>query len=435
MDENPVANPGSAMMTSWSVLCVDDEPSILSALRRVLRTEGCRILTAGSGAEALALLEAEPVDVVVSDMRMPVMDGARLLAEVRARWPGTARVLLTGYADMEATILAINEGQIYRYIHKPWDETELRLTVRQAAERQVLQRERDRLQQLTQVQNEELQVLNTGLEQRVAERTAELGVAHERLKKNYLTTIRVFAGLLEMRNGLLGGHGKRVADLARRIAVAMEVPSDQVQDIFVAGLLHDIGFMAVPDTLLAKPVGRYTPDEMQIYQRHAALGAQSLMALDDMQAVASLIRAHHERFDGKGYPDKIAGSAIPLGSRILAVADTWDDLLQGHLTGAQLKQAEAQTLMQRARGIQFDPEVVDVILQLTQVEVPRVVKLQPVSAEGLAPGMVLGKDLTTPEGVVLLAAGQKLTQGLIDRIRRYEQSEGRPLDLAVREAA
>lgn len=434
MDKTPVANPDGALMASWSVLCVDDEPSILSALRRVLRTEGCRILTAGSGAEALALLEAEPVDVVVSDMRMPVMDGARLLAEVRARWPGTARVLLTGYADMEATVLAINEGQIYRYIHKPWDETELRLTVRQAAERQVLQRERDRLQQLTQVQNEELQVLNTGLAQRVAERTAELGLAHERLKKNYLATIRVFAGLLDMRNGLLGGHGKRVADLARRIAVAMEVPSDQVQDIFVAGLLHDIGFMAVPDTLLAKPVGRYTPDEMQLYQRHAPLGAQSLMALDDMQSVASLIRSHHERFDGKGYPDQIAGSAIPLGSRILAVADTWDDLLQGHLTGAQLKQAEAQTLMQRARGIQFDPEVVDVILQLTQVEVPKVLKLQPVNTESLVPGMVLGKDLTTPEGVVLLAAGQKLTQGLIERIRRYEQSEGRPLDLMVREA-
>ena len=434
MDKTPVANPDGAQMASWSVLCVDDEPSILSALRRVLRTEGCRILTAGSGAEALALLEAEPVDVVVSDMRMPVMDGARLLAEVRARWPGTARVLLTGYADMEATVLAINEGQIYRYIHKPWDETELRLTVRQAAERQVLQRERDRLQQLTQVQNEELQVLNTGLEQRVAERTTELGLAHERLKKNYLATIRVFAGLLDMRNGLLGGHGKRVADLARRIAVAMEVPSDQVQDIFVAGLLHDIGFMAVPDTLLAKPVGRYTPDEMQLYQRHAPLGAQSLMALDDMQSVASLIRSHHERFDGKGYPDQIAGSAIPLGSRILAVADTLDDLLQGQLTGAQLKQAEAQTLMQRARGIQFDPEVVDVILQLTQVEVPKVLKLQPVNTESLVPGMVLGKDLTTPEGVVLLAAGQKLTQGLIERIRRYEQSEGRPLDLMVREA-
>jgi len=435
MEDTPVTPPDNALLSSWSVLCVDDEPSILSALRRVLRVEGCRILTANSGAEALALLETEPVDVVVSDMRMPVMDGARLLAEVRARWPGTARVLLTGYADMDATILAINEGQIYRYIHKPWDETELRLTVRQAAERQALRRERDRLQQLTQVQNAELQVLNTGLEQRVAERTAELGQANDRLKKNYLTTIRVFAGLLEMRSGQLGGHGKRVADLARRIAVAMEVPSDQVQDIFVAGLLHDIGFMAVPDALLAKPVGRYTADEMLLYQRHAVLGAQSLMALDDLQAVASLIRSHHERFDGKGYPDKIAGSAIPLGSRILAVADTWDDFLHGHLTGAQLKQAEAQTLMQRARGVQFDPEVVDVILQVTQVETPRTIKLQAIATDGLLPGMVLGKDLTTPEGVVLLAAGQKLTQGLVDRIRRYEQSEGRSLDLMVREAA
>lgn len=420
---------------SWTVLCVDDEPSILSALRRVLRAEGCRLLTAPGGVEALAILATESVDVVVSDMRMPGMDGAQLLARVREHWPGTARILLTGYADMDATIAAINHGQIYRYIHKPWDENELRLTVRQAAEHQALQRDRERLQHLTQVQNEELQALNTGLEQRVAERTAELGQAHDRLKKNYLTTIRVFAGLLEMRSGLLGGHGKRVADLARRIAVAMEVPSDQVQDIFVAGLLHDMGFMAVPDTLLAKPVGRYTPEEMQTYQRHAALGAQSLMALDDMQNVATLIRSHHERFDGKGYPDKISGSAIPLGSRILAVADTWDDFLYGHLTGAQLKQSEAQTLMQRARGIQFDPEVVDVILQVTQVETPRTLKLQAVSTEELTPGMVLGKDFTTPEGVVLLAAGQKLTQGLVDRIRRYEQSEGRPLDLQVREAS
>jgi len=420
---------------AWTVLCVDDEPSILSALRRVLRAEGCRLLTAQGGVEALAILATESVDVVVSDMRMPGMDGAQLLARVREEWPSTARILLTGYADMDATIAAINNGQIYRYIHKPWDEHELRLTVRQAAERQLLERERQRLQALTQTQNQELQELNTGLEQRVAERTAELGLANDRLKKNYLTTIRVFAGLLEMRSGQLAGHGKRVADLARRIAVAMEVPSDQVQDIFVAGLLHDIGFMAVPDALLAKPVGRYTADEMQLYQRHAVLGSQSLMALDDMQAVAGLIRSHHERFDGKGYPDKIAGSAIPLGSRILAVADTWDDFLYGHLTGAQLKQSEAQTLMQRARGVQFDPEVVDVILQVTQVEAPRTVKLQPIATDGLVPGMVLGKDLTTPEGVVLLAAGQKLTQGLIDRIRRYEQTEGRTLDLAVRESA
>jgi HD-GYP domain-containing protein (c-di-GMP phosphodiesterase class II) len=214
----------------------------------------------------------------------------------------------------------------------------------------------------------------------------------------------VFAGLLEMRNGLLGGHGKRVADLARRIAVAMEVPSDQVQDIFVAGLLHDIGFMAVPDALLAKPVGRYTADEMQLYQRHAVLGAQSLMALDDLQAVASLIRSHHERFDGKGYPDKIAGSAIP-GQPHPGRGRHLGRLAAGHLTGAQLA-GRGQTLMQRARGIQFDPEVVDVILQLTQAETPRAVKLQAIGTDGAGPGMVLGKDSRPRKAWCLLAAGR-----------------------------
>ena len=120
------SRPPAPPAEPWTVLCVDDEPSILSALKRVLRAEDCKVLQAGSGAEAIAVLEQHPVDVVVSDMRMPGMDGAALLAQVRARWPATARILLTGYADMKATVAAINEGQIYRYIHKPWDETELR---------------------------------------------------------------------------------------------------------------------------------------------------------------------------------------------------------------------------------------------------------------------------------------------------------------------
>src|SRR5450830_1257800 len=198
----------AAEVQPWTVLCVDDEPSILSALRRVLRAEGCRLLTAQGGAEALAILATESVDVVVSDMRMPGMDGAQLLARVREEWPGTARILLTGYADMDATIAAINNGQIYRYIHKPWDEHELRLTVRQTAERQQLERERQRLQDLTLTQNQELQELNVSLEARVAERTAELSVANDRLKRNYLTVIRTFSGLLELRGGVLAAHGR-----------------------------------------------------------------------------------------------------------------------------------------------------------------------------------------------------------------------------------
>lgn len=391
--------PTTTPHTSWTVLCVDDEPSILAALKRVLRSEDCQVLQAGSGAEALTLLEQHPVDVVVSDMRMPAMDGAQLLAQVRQRWPHTARVLLTGYADMNATITAINEGQIYRYIHKPWEENELRLTIRQAAERQLLERERTRLQALTHEQNEELKALNIGLEQRVDERTSELRQANEQLRRNYLTSIKIFSNLMELRSGVLAGHGKRTASLSRKVAQAMGLPEEVLQDVFVAGLLHDVGFMALPDAILSKPVGKLTAEEMTSYQRHPVLGAQSFMALDDHQAVAAIIRSHHERHDGTGFPDQLKGEQITVGARILAVVDTYDDLTHGHLTGAPLTEAEARTILQRGRGTQFDAEVIDVFLHITQEVKPKSIRIEPVTAEKLEPGMTLDKDLLSKEGV------------------------------------
>ena len=426
------SRPPAPPAEPWTVLCVDDEPSILSALKRVLRAEDCKVLQAGSGAQAIAALEQHPVDVVVSDMRMPGMDGAALLAQVRARWPATARILLTGYADMKATVAAINEGQIYRYIHKPWDETELRLTVRQAAERRQLERERDRLQALTSAQNEELKALNTGLEQRVQERTSELRQANDQLRRNYLTSIKIFSSVMELRSGVLAGHGKRCANLARKVAVTMGLPEDEVQDIFVAGLLHDMGFMALPDSIMSKPVGKLTPEELASYQRHPVLGAQAFMALDDHQTVATLIRTHHERFDGTGYPDQLQGTQIPRGAHILAVVDTYDDMTHGHLTGASLTEAEARTILQRGRGTQFDPEVVDVFLHITQEVKPKPVRIEPVSTDHLKPGMALGKDLLSKEGVMLLSAGHVLTADMISRIRKYAMAEGLNLALDIR---
>jgi response regulator RpfG family c-di-GMP phosphodiesterase len=154
------------------ILCVDDEANILAALRRVFRPLGYQVLVAESGKEALQILEqGGQVDLVISDMRMPEMDGARFLAEVRRRWPEIVRMLLTGYADMESTVAAINEGQIYRHISKPWNEDELLITVRGALERRVLEQEKRRLERLTAEQNLELKRLNAGLEEKVSERT------------------------------------------------------------------------------------------------------------------------------------------------------------------------------------------------------------------------------------------------------------------------
>jgi response regulator RpfG family c-di-GMP phosphodiesterase len=202
-----VANSPTDTTASPTILCVDDETNILAALRRAFRPLGYQVLTAESAKEALQTLEQNSqVDLVISDMRMPEMDGARFLAEVRNRWPGITRILLTGYADMESTIAAINEGQIYRHISKPWNDDELLLTVRDALDRRALEREKRRLEQLTAQQNIELKKLNAGLEEMVSERTQELVLANEKLKHSFFTSIQLFSNMLELRAGHMAGH-------------------------------------------------------------------------------------------------------------------------------------------------------------------------------------------------------------------------------------
>ena len=208
----------TAANPAWTLLAVDDEPNILAALRRLFRATGWRILTAGHADEALALLGTEPVDAVLSDMRMPGMDGVQLLERVSQGWPHTARLLLTGQADLGSTIAAINRGRLHRYIAKPWNDDELMLTLRQVAERQQLEAEKQALERLTLRQNDELKALNAGLEARVALRTQELAAANDRLKRNYLTSIKAFTALIELRGSAQVGHARQVADLARRIA-------------------------------------------------------------------------------------------------------------------------------------------------------------------------------------------------------------------------
>jgi response regulator RpfG family c-di-GMP phosphodiesterase len=422
----------TAANPTWTVLAVDDEPNILAALRRLFRATGWRILTAANGEEALALLAAEPVNVVLSDMRMPGMDGVQLLEKVRLGWPQVARLLLTGQADLGSTIAAINRGWLHRYITKPWNDEELVLTLSQVAQRQQLEADKLALERLTQQQNDELKALNTGLEARVAMRTEELAAANDKLKRNYLTSIKAFTALIEMRGSAQVGHARQVADLARRIARAMTLDAESTHNLAIAALLHDIGHIGLSDTVLARPVNRLDRDELRRYQLHPVLGEQALLASDDMQGVAPLIRAHHERWDGQGFPDGLRGTAIPLGARILAVADAHEDLRHGRIDGQALSPLEARRAVLAGRGSQFDPDVVDAFASLFSTAPPKpAAQVLRLPTAELRPGHTLTQDFVSPEGVLLLSVGQRLTEDLIGRIRAFETKHGLTLKLAV----
>jgi response regulator RpfG family c-di-GMP phosphodiesterase len=421
-----------------TVLLVDDEPSVLSALRRLFRSQGYRIEQCTSGADALALMQRIPVDLVVSDMRMPGMDGAAFLSQVRRLHPAAVRILLTGYADITATIAAINDGAIHRYIAKPWDDNDLLLVVSDALQRRNLEQENSRLLTLSQAQNQALISLNQGLEARVAERTAELersladlAVAHADIEQNFMLAVTVFSGLLELREGGMAGHARRTADLARRLAERMGLDEAAQRDVQLAALLHDIGKIGFDDTMLRTPVSKYSVDQMTAYQMHPGDGEAALMPLDKLHGVAALVRQHHERWDGRGFPDGRSGESILLGARILAAVNDYDGLISGTLAEQVYTGSKAREALREGMGTRYDPQVVEALFKvLDQAEAEARADVAVPVAE-LRPGMVLAKDLVSPQGVILLPAGHLFQAALILKLRDLSSRQPKPLELRV----
>lgn len=174
---------------------------------------------------------------------------------------------------------------------------------------------------------------NADLERRVTERTAELAAANQRLRHNLIAAVKVFSGMIQLRGSRLAAHSRRVADMARHIAVTLKLPQADVDQVFVAGLLHDIGKVGLPDELLDMPMTHMNSQQLQLYQKHTVHGERAMMALDELREAALMVRGHHERFDGKGFPDRLSGEHIPLGARILFAANDWDELLHGRKGG------------------------------------------------------------------------------------------------------
>ncbi|MGZ3235957.1 MAG: HD domain-containing phosphohydrolase [Burkholderiaceae bacterium] len=420
------------------ILFVDDEPNILSSLRRLFRKQGYQVQTAESGVAGLKLLEAESFDVVISDMRMPEMDGAQFLEHVRALHPHTIRMLLTGYSDIQAIQDAINRGEIYRYITKPWDDNDMLLVVRHALERHSLEQEKRRLEVLTLRQNEELKALNASLETKVEERTRDLKRAHDalismngKLKASFLTSIKVFSSLIEMRGGNLAGHSLRVANLSRKMALAMQLDAGEMQDIFVAALLHNIGKIGFSDELLAMPVNLMKGDNLGLYRKHPIRAEQLLMPLETLRASAGIIRSQLERFDGTGFPDGLSGFNISTGARILALASDFYNLQNGTLVQRKLRAEDAKELIRNGSSARYDPQVVKAFLAAVSDNEETVHEEAHTTME-LRAGMTIARDVHAQDGFLLLSADHILDERLIKQISDFEVAAGTKLTIYIR---
>ncbi|WP_333997464.1 HD domain-containing phosphohydrolase [Burkholderia gladioli] len=426
------------------VLLVDDEPSILSALRRLLRTPRYEVLTAESGAAALELLASTEVDLIISDMRMPNMSGAEFLAHAQALYPGTMRILLTGYSELDSVVRAINEGGVYRYLNKPWDDQDLLLTAAQALEQRRLHKETARLTALTQKQNDELRGFNAGLEAQVLARTEEirqtvmfLEDAQHELKSNFATMVQVCASMIELRCGVLSGQSLRIGEVARHLALAFGMSGLQAQDLFFAGLLHGIGKLSLPDDLLHKSLDRMSAEEIQLFYQHPLRAQMVLTPVAQLAQVAHIIRYQYERFNGRGTPDRLLGSNIPLGSRILAVARDFEGLCRGGIVKQSLATAQAIDLLKSQAGLRYDPLVVDHFVAL--LKDPALLSLgtavSQINSEQLTEGMRLAEDLHTKRGVLLMTKDSVVSANQIEQLRRFEAQEEAPFVIRIHASA
>ncbi|MBR8235643.1 response regulator [Burkholderia sp. AU42008] len=422
-----------------SILLVDDEPNVLSALRRVFRPTGYDIVTADSGEAALEILASTEIDLIVSDMRMPHMSGAEFLARARELYPDTMRILLTGYAEIASVMQAVNEGGVYRYLNKPWDDHDLLLTIEHALEQRRLRREAARLAALTEAQNEALRRFNTDLETQVRARTEELGqtvmfleAAQSDLKSSFTAMVQVCASMIELRCGAASGHAMRVGEIARRLALSAGMSELHAQDVYFAGLLHGIGKLSLPDELLRKPLSRMTTDEHRVFQEHPLRAQMVLTPVAQLHKVASIVLHQYERFNGRGTPDGLVGDAIPVGSRIVAIARDFEGLRHGEI-GAPHSIEQAIDVLHSQAGVRYDPQLVARFVELMRdpESLGIAASVAEIRSAQLREGMELADDLRTHRGVLLMTKGSVMSAHQIELVRRFETREGTPFDILV----
>jgi cyclic di-GMP phosphodiesterase len=319
-------------------LVVDDEPRLRQVLIHLMRNDGFRCFEAGNGVEAIELLERQQMTLVISDLRMPRMDGIELLRQVRSRWPDTAMVMITAVADVEVAVSCLAIGAM-DYLTKPFHLEEVRARVGQALERRRLV-----------LDNRDYQ---KNLEVRVDAQA-------KRLEEIFLAGIQALADALEVKDSYTRGHSVRVSHYAGAIARVLALDEEYVRQIELGGHVHDIGKIGVKEAVLNKP-GRLSPDEYAHIMTHPVVGWRILSPLmSDAPIALNVVRSHHERVDGTGVPDGMKGDQIPLEARIAAVADALDAMTSGRpYRAAQKTWDEALRELELARDSQFDRRVVE----------------------------------------------------------------------------
>jgi len=329
-----------------TILAVDDEENNLALLKRTLRSH-YNILVASSGQEALDIVNERgcEISLIVSDQKMPLMEGTELFKLISEKYPDIVKILLTGYSNLDILVDSINECHLFQYILKPF-EPELLCTVVESG-----------------IKKYELTTSKT----QILKDLSEL----------FYSTIKSIAFALDAKDKYTHGHSMRVTLYSLALAKTMNLPDDLLEEIEITGLLHDIGKIAIPEKILLKP-GQLSEEEYKIVKSHPELGKKMVEGIEKLRVVSNWVKSHHEKYDGTGYPDGLVGDQIPVSSRIIAIADTYDAMTSDRAYRTALPHKCAVEEIYNCSNTQFDPKMTELFVGISD-EIEKI-KLNPEEA-------------------------------------------------------
>jgi putative two-component system response regulator len=330
-----------------TLLIVDDEAIIRRVLCQKLSMEGYRCEEADTAAQTMNTLTTSPIALVILDIKMPGKSGIELLPEIKSGYHDTAVIMATAVTDINVAIQCLKQGAD-DYICKPFNLEEVSLSVQRALEKRRLKLEVREYQQF--------------LEERVEEQTGEI-------RKLFLGAIEALVSALEAKDKYTGGHSRRVTQIALALGKELGLSPQDMEDLRWGSLLHDVGKIAIQQVIQNKP-GRLTPEEYEHIMTHAHIGAEIVQPMVNGK-ISEMIEHHHDHYDGSGLHQIIAGNDIPLGARIIAVADAFDAMISDRPYRSAMSVTEAIDEIKRSAGTQFDPAVVNAFLKTAEMAATR----------------------------------------------------------------
>ena len=329
-------------MSDW-ILVVDDDTANLRMASHILTSENMRVSCLKSGKDVMKYLRQNRPDIILLDIHMPGMDGFETLAAIRENEETTdiPVIFLTADDDSDTETRGLKAGAM-DFIKKPFVPEILLLRVRHTIK---------------------LTRLQTDLSREVEKKTQEVTAQHEKIERISMQIVKALSGAIDAKDTYTNGHSTRVADYSKEIARRAGYPEKMQNDIYMMGLLHDVGKIGVPDAIINKPA-KLSDEEYSIIQNHPVMGAKILKNITEFPKLVTGARWHHERYDGKGYPDGLCGEEIPMEARIIAVADAYDAMSSRRSYRDELPQSQVRSEVEKGKGTQFDPKFAEIMLRM-----------------------------------------------------------------------